>query len=252
MPAAPARISKNWLGYIRPHLRPYEALGRGERRDYIAKLSKQAKLSDNTLRRFIAAAQFLEAEGITELPAGARIPVGSVERIARIATREPDRRQELLKDVVARKLTTDQLSAQLKKLGKTASKRSRAQAQQVSPERAKADLEARAIGKSAAMAVTQYDGLDHWWYFDSRMRPAFVIDLSEEHRIVVMDDSLVSGTAASFMQQRKEFLRNVLAGTSLYEFVLVYASIWLVDVEKLKRVMRSEARQRVILIGAEA
>ena len=56
MPARPGRVANDWLPYIRPHLRPYEALGRGERRDYIANLSMKMRLFDNTLRRFIAAA----------------------------------------------------------------------------------------------------------------------------------------------------------------------------------------------------
>src|ERR1700752_3670886 len=95
MPAAPK--IPDWLGYIRPHIRPYDALGRGERRDYIAKLSKETKLRDNSLRRMIFAAQFLEEEGITKLPPGG-LPVGAVERIARIAARQPERRQQLLAD----------------------------------------------------------------------------------------------------------------------------------------------------------
>ena len=85
MPAAPK--IPDWLGYIRPHIRPYDALGRGERRDYIAKLSKETKLSDNSLRRMIFAAQFLEEEGIKELPPDGKMPVGAVERVARIAAR---------------------------------------------------------------------------------------------------------------------------------------------------------------------
>jgi hypothetical protein len=43
----------------------------------------------------------------------------------------------------------------------------------------------------------------------------------------------VGGTAASFMRQRKEFLRNVLIGASLYDLVLVYAPHWHEDIEKL-------------------
>jgi hypothetical protein len=54
------------------------------------------------------------------------------------------------------------------------------------------------------------------------------------------------------MWQRREFLRHVLAGASLYEFVFVYASIWRADVEKLTRAMRPEVRDRVIVLGPEA
>ena len=57
------------------------------------------------LGRFIAAAQYLDAEGIDELPSGVRMPVAAVERVARIAARQPERRQQLLKDVAEGRLT---------------------------------------------------------------------------------------------------------------------------------------------------
>ncbi|WP_164934695.1 hypothetical protein [Bradyrhizobium zhanjiangense] len=120
MSPSPGRIASKWLAYIRPHVRPYEALGRGDRRDYIAKLSKRVKLSDNTLRRFISAAQYLEAEGITELPSGVRMPVAAVERVARIAARQPEKRQQLLKGVAEGRLTIVELRELLKKSTKAA------------------------------------------------------------------------------------------------------------------------------------
>ena len=79
-----------------------------------------------------------------------------------------------------------------------------------------------------------------------------VIQLPQDRRIVVMDDRSVGGTAASFMRQRKQFLRNILAGAGLYDLVLVFASIWHEDVGKLVRTMRPEMRQRIILAGPEA
>ena len=104
----------NWLAYIRPHIKPYLALGRGERREYIEKLSEETSLSDNSLRRYIAAAQFLEAEGITDLPPGGRLPLGAVENIARIAAHDPSRRRTLLEEVVAGNMTIDQVAAELR------------------------------------------------------------------------------------------------------------------------------------------
>ena len=59
----------------------------------------------------------------------------------------------------------------------------------------------------------------------------------------------VGGTAASFMTQRQEFLRNVLIGASLYDLVLVYAPHWHEDIEKLVGAMRPDSRSRIILIG---
>jgi hypothetical protein len=125
MSPSPGRIASEWLAYIRPHVQPYEALGRGDRRDYIAKLSKRVKLSDNTLRRFIWAAQYLDAEGITELPSGVRMPVAAVERVARIAARQPEKRQQLLKDVAEGRLTIVELRELLKKSTMAAGKRQR-------------------------------------------------------------------------------------------------------------------------------
>ena len=252
MSSSPGRIASEWLAYIRPHVRPYEALGRGDRRDYIAKLSKRVKLSDNTLRRFISAAQYLEAEGITELPSGVRMPVAAVERVARIAARQPEKRQQLLKDVAEGRLTIIELRGLLKKSTKAAAKRERA-AHREEPleQRALAALEARGVLKRAEALLATFQDMDHWSYFDSHTKPVLVIQLPRDRRIVVMDDRSVGGTAASFMRQRKEFLRNILAGTGLYDQVCVFASIWHEDVGKLMRAMRPQMRRRVILVGPE-
>lgn len=252
MSPSPGRMASEWLAYIRPHVRPYEALGRGDRRDYIAKLSKRVKLSDNTLRRFIAAAQYLEAEGITEPPSGVRMPVAAIERVARIAARQPERRQQLLKDVAEGRLTIVQLREMLKKSRKTAAKRQRASHREEPLEkRVVAELEARGVLARSDAVFSSFQEMDHWSYFDSHTKPVLVLHLPRNRRIIVMDDRSVGGTAASFMRQRREFLRNILAGAGLYDLVCVYSSIWHEDVGKLVRVMRPDVRQRVILFGPE-
>ncbi len=252
MSPSPGRIASEWLAYIRPHVRPYEALGRGDRRDYIAKLSKRVKLSDNTLRRFIWAAQYLDAEGITELPSGVRMPVAAVERVARIAARQPEKRQQLLKDVAEGKLTIVELRELLKKSTRAAAKRRRiSNPEEPSEKRALAVLEARGVLKRSDAVLATFQDIDHWSYFDSHTKPALVILLSRDRRIIVMDDRSIGGTAASFMRQRREFLRNILAGVGLYDLVLVFASIWYEDVGKLVCAMRPEMRQRIILLGPE-
>jgi hypothetical protein len=252
MSVRPGRISKEWLPYIRPHLRPYEALGRGDRRDYIAKLSKKVMLSDNTLRRFIAAAQFLEAEGITELPPGIRMPVAAVERVARIAAREPERRRELLREIAEGKLTIAELRQLLKKSNKAAARRQRASAPaEPLEDRVMRELEARGVGKRDDMVVSRADEETCWWLFATPMKPSFILHLPEARRVLVMDDRTSHGTGASFMWQRREFLRHILAGAGLYGYVFVYASIWQEDVDKLMQAMRPEVRARVILIGPE-
>lgn len=252
MPPSTGRIASEWLTFIRPHVRPYEALGRGARRDYIAKLSKRVKLSDNTLRRFVWAAQYLDAEGITELPSGVRMPVAAVERVARIAAREPERRQQLLKDVAEGRLTIVELRELLKKSTRAAAKRQRvSNPEEPLEKRALAVLEARGVLKRSDAVLATFQDIDLWSYFDSHTKPALVILLSRDRRIIVMDDRSIGGTAASFMRQRREFLRNILAGVGLYDLVLVFASIWYEDVGKLVYAIRPEMRQRIVLLGPE-
>lgn len=252
MSPSPGRIASEWLAYIRPHVRPYEALGRGDRRDYIAKLSKRVKLSDNTLRRFISAAQYLEAEGITELPSGVRMPVAAVERVARIAARQPEKRQQLLKDVAEGRLTIVELRELLKKSTRAAGKRQRiSNPEEPLEKRALAALKARGVLKRSDAVFATFQDLEHWPYFDSQANPVAVILLSQGRRIVAMDDRPLGGTAASFARKRREFLRNILAGTALYDLVVVFASIWHDDVAKLVRAMRPEIGQRVISLGPQ-
>jgi hypothetical protein len=237
----------NWLAYIRPHIAPYQALGRGERRKYIEKLSKQTKLSDNSLRRFIAAAQFLEAEGITTLPPGGRLPLGAVEHIARIAARDPSRRRALLEDVVAGRMTIEQVAAELEKIKKSAKRR---------PAGPSLSLEHLAIDELKTtgfdlegMKVINFEEHKHSRYFDAQMSPTFVFSCPEpQGEIVVMDGRQVAGTDFSFMRQRKEFLRNVLVAASLFKAVVVYAPHWKEDVDKLVYDAQPEVGSRILRI----
>jgi hypothetical protein len=238
----------NWLAYIRPHVRPYQALGRGERRKYIEKLSRQTQLSDNSLRRMIAAAQFLEEEGITDLPPGGRLPLGSVENIARIAAHEPSRRRELLDKVWAGERTIDELAEELEKTRRKAKRRANAPALRLE-ELAIEELKARDFDLEEMRLISFDDDRDNR-YFDSQTRPAFVIRRPlPKTSIVVMDGRQSGGTAASFMRQRKEFVRNIWAAAGLYETVLVYAPHWHEDVAKLISDARPSVGTRIILIG---
>jgi hypothetical protein len=239
-------ILPNWLAYIRPHIRPYLALGRGERRKYIEKLSKQTKLSDNSLRRYIAAAQFLEAEGITNLPLGGRLPLGAVENIARIAAHDPSRRRTLLDEVAAGNMTIDEVAAELEKTRKSAKRRTIETVVKLE-DLAIGELKARHVDLDG-MTLVRFDEDGDTQYFDSQTRPSFVIRLPGEPPIVAMDGRRSGGTAASFMRQRKEFLRNVLVAACLYETVLVYAPHWQEDVARLIRHARPAVGARILLI----
>jgi hypothetical protein len=247
MPATPK--IPDWLGYIRPHIRPYDALGRGERRDYMAKLSKKTRLSDNSLRRMIFAAQFLETEGITELPPGGRLPVGAVERIARIAAREPEKRQRLLADLIAGKLTIQQLRDQLKKSDKVAKRARNARDDVPLIERAKAELVSRGVEDIENMIDVDVLTMADAWYFDHLTKPARVIVLPRHRRAALLDGTSFQGTVGSFMRQRNEFLRNILLGAGLYDYVLVWAPFWYSDVAQLVRGMQPDTRSRVIVMA---
>jgi hypothetical protein len=239
----------NWLAYIRPHVAPYQALGRGERRKYIEKLSKKTKLSDNSLRRFIAAAQFLEAEGITDLPPNGRLPLGSVEHIARIAAHDPSRRRALLEEVAAGCMTIEQVAAELKVL-KTKKVRHLFPNALMFKNLIFNELGALGISTRGFSIHTFDDVIGDRVYFDDQTKPAFVVT-TDDHRlpIAVMDGRRFGGTGASFTRQRKEFLRNVLVAAALYAKVLVYAPYWYDDVKRLIRHAQPEVGSRITLIG---
>jgi hypothetical protein len=249
MPAAPK--IPDWLGYIRPHIRPYDALGRGERRDYIAKLSRETKLSDNSLRRMIFAAQFLDEEGIKELPPDGRMPVGAVERIARIAARQPERRQQLLADVAAGKVTIRQLKDQLKKSDRVAKRARKARDDVPLVDRAKAELASRGIEAIKNMKDVDILNTQDAWFFDRGTRPSHAIIFPRQRRAVLLDGTAFQGSVGSFMIRKKEFLRNILIGASLYDYVIVWAPFWRKDVQELREGMLPDPRARVILIADE-
>jgi hypothetical protein len=249
MPAAPK--IPDWFSYIRPHIRPYDALGRGERRDYIAKLSKATKLSDNSLRRMIFAAEFLEKEGIKGLPAGGKLLVGAIERIARIAAREPEKRQQLLADAVAGKVTIQQLKDQHNKSDRVA-KRARKDRNDFSlVELAKAALASQGMTDAKNMKDVDILHTEHAQHFNRGTRPSHALILTQGRRAVLLDGTSFAGTIGSFMRQRQEFFQNVLIAPSLYDFVVVYAPFWHAEAELLISIMTADVRSRIILMEHE-
>ncbi len=249
MPAAPK--IPDWFGYIRPHIRPYDALGRGERRDYIAKLSKATKLSDNSLRRMIFAAQFLEKEGVEELPPGGKLLVGAVERIARIAAREPEKRQQLLADAIAGKITIQQLKDQLKKSDRVAKRARKGRDDFPLVERAKAALASQGIADVKNMKDVDILHTEHAEHFNRGTRPSHALILTQGRRAVLLDGTSFAGTIGSFMRQRQEFFQNLLMAPSLYDFVVVYAPFWYSEAALLISIMPADVRSRVILMENE-
>lgn len=248
MAPRPGRIANDWLAYIRPHLHAFEALGRGERGDYIARLSKKVRLSDNTLRRFIAAAQFLEAQGITELAPNVRMPVAAVERVARIAARQPERRHKLLEDIVEGRLTIVQLREILKQSVKNAKRQKGAAQTESDVDRVAREFTVRKICKPADMVLRHGNDEEFGWLLGRPMQQSYVVHLPRSRRALILDTKMSRGAGSSFALQRREFLRNVLIGASLYDFVIVFAAAWYNEVEKLVRQLRPPLREQIILI----
>jgi hypothetical protein len=235
----------------------YEELGLpGERLKYIAKLSKETKLSDNSLRRYIAAAQFLEAEGITEIKPGTRLPVAAVERIARIAAFKPGSQHRLLHEAQSGMASVEFLGTMLKGIKKTEVKaRLDRLAEPSRPleefadlaDAAKAELASRGVADVASMKVFPFDQLDTSEYFEWQAKPVFAIKLPEERRAAVMDDR----TPRSFVRQRKEFKRNILCAATFYDYVLVYAPTWQAEIEKLRKAVLPSIRERIISLDLD-
>jgi len=245
----------NWLKFIRSHRKIYITLGRGERRTYIEKLAEETKLSDNSLRRMLAAAGFLEEEGIVDLPPGGRLPLGSVENIARIAAYDPSRRRVLLDEVWAGTKTIDELATEWEtlrdKVRSNAKKKSAISTERLK-DMATAELKRQKFDVGHAKFVSfdkDKDALHLSRYFDGVSGPRLVINLRKGPPVVVFDSRRFGGTAASFMHMRKEFLRNILVAAGLYQTVLVHAPEWDEDIVELKRLARPSVVSRILLIG---
>jgi hypothetical protein len=256
--AGPSKIKQDWLSFIRPHLLPYDALGvSGERLKYIAKLSKETGLSDNSLRRYIAAAQFLVAEGFTEIPLGKRLPVAAVERIARIGALRPGVQQRLIHEVLGGHTSVASLASAL-----DMAKRRAAKAQRdllfkplSSPEgfdhladAAKAELSSRGIADVASMKAFPFEHFDTSEYYEWRSRPAMAIKLPEDRQVAVMSEQVV---IQSILSQRKEFKRNILCAVGFYDYVLVYAPSLQADIEKLRKTVLPSIRERIISLDLD-
>jgi hypothetical protein len=120
----------------------------------------------------------------------------------------PEKRQQLLKDVAEGRLTIVELRELLKKNTRAVAKRQRVSNPEGPLEkRALAVLEARGVLKRSDAVFATFQGLEHWPYFDSEANPVVVILLSQDRRIVALDDRPLGGTAASFARKRREFNR---------------------------------------------
>jgi hypothetical protein len=255
--AGPSKIKQDWLSFIRPHLLPYQGLGSGERLRYITKLSKETGLSDNSLRRYIAAAQFLEAEGYTEIPTGRRLPVAAVERIARIAAIRPGTQRSLIDDVLRGGTSVASLAMTLDMAKKRAAKIQRdllfkplssREGFEYLANAAKAELASRGIADAASMKALPFEQFDTSEYYEWQSRPAIAIKLPEDRQVAVLSERLLP---QAIIGQRKEFKRNLLSAVACYDYVLVHAPSLQADIERLRKAVLPSVRERIISLDLE-
>lgn len=242
----------NWLEFIRPHLDPYGRLPRGEQKDYLEKLSAKMKTGVKTLRGFIAAAQYLESNGITSFPEKAkRMPVASIEAIIRIGKRDPARAKKLLEDLSqggwAARTLHDELQASKKETPdktKTPEPRRPPDANQL--EFCKA-LERLTDCPPWYCRFTEFTLSDlPKTLFDRLAFPRAVVDLSDGKQVVVFDESAIAW-AVSPDRAKREFIRNVAVAATVVDFVLVCCTTHCRDLEKFKSLLRADIRDRIAI-----
>ena len=101
MPGGRAPQLTDWLTFIRPHAERYRELPRGQQKQFVENLEKKTGRSVNTLRRYIAAAEFLEGHGVTAWPDGVKtFPVAAVEAIARASRKDFAAGRELIEELL--------------------------------------------------------------------------------------------------------------------------------------------------------
>ncbi len=268
-PRAP-QIS-NWLDFIRPHLERYVRLPRGEQKDYVERVSKELREfridhggrsdapgpSVNTLRRYMAAAQFLESHGIVAFKAGhSRVPAAAVEAVARISKRDPSYAQTLLADLIAGRQTVRKLRTQLEVMpteglapDPNIRKFSYEELQQ-----ALSKFASRVFGKPIAPEEFQLADFELGpevvpvAMFDPLARPYATGKFGDGRRIVVFDESTVRWNVSPDRAKR-EFKRNIAVATTMFDIVAVCCVTLQSDVDDMRARMYDECRKRLLVLS---
>jgi hypothetical protein len=246
----PAKRISDWLAFIRPHLDSYTALQRGEQKKFITTLSETTGSSINTLRRYIAGAQFLESHSIREFPRGlARMPIASVEAIARINRRDPREARWLLEGLSRGSWTIQALNDKLNELPdkpRRAESHMRVTLAQLQAEVAKfVSHETRRKVTAARVRVVEFESAAAAAAFDRLAFPRLVLLLPEDIRVAVFDESSIVWHVSAHRPGR-EFVRNIAVALSLFDFVVVLCTELQPEVERLTAEMREHSRTRVM------
>jgi hypothetical protein len=241
---------RNWLALVRPWLAEYEALPRGERQQFMDKigsrLAKEFGTKENTLRRFVAAASFLEASGITELSDDSHMPIDAIEVISRISKRDPSRGQKLLRDLAAGEGSTIQ---NLKKELREGSEGDKKPPQVKSVQHvAGTHLQKLKSKDRARVHLTSYRDWPDAVMFDATAQPGVVISLPRHVRVCVFSDTELKW-GMSAQRGKREFLRNVAIASAVYDHVLIFASALYLDMERTVKALLEDCRSRVTIVA---
>lgn len=264
------RQISNWLDFIRPHLDRYVTLPRGDQKKFVEGLSEEIRElrvdkddrpeapgpSVNTLRRYVAAAQFLESHGIVKFPPDRpRLPAAAVEAIARISKRDPAYAQTLLADLMAGRQTVRRLRTELREMPEQGlapdpniRKFSYEELRQVLSEFASG-----LFGKPVAPAEFQLADFELGpdvvpvATFDPLAHPFATGKFGDDRRVAIFDESTVRWKVSPDRAKR-EFKRNIAVATTLFDIVAVCCATLQSDVDDMRAKMLDHCRKRVLVL----
>lgn len=251
-----AAPTSDWLGFIRPHFEAYRTLPWGKQKEFIDKLAHEEGQSANTLRRYIAAAEFLETFGVTRFPQNIeRMPVAAVEAIGRISRKDPARGRSLLDDLLSGVGTIRGLKKQLAAMPRySAASKSLTTAKSLSQRQFTADIEGMIAGTPQRrdwmppelLTLPFSDWVGPVNVFSKQAWPRAFVPLLGDHAVVVFDEAdLVWAASPALVTQA--FLRNIAAATALFELVVVYCNALQPDIERVVAAMRQDCRSRILV-----
>jgi len=215
--------------------------------------SKKSGTSENTLRRFIAAAQVLETHGIRELPPGVKyLPVASAEATERISKKNPERGRRLFNGLFEGSGSIRDFKAVLADMPKRASLLK-------TSGRVKSFSVDDIPDMIARRAHVSHRDLTSIRFIDAPLKrssnlfaktaaPVLVASMSYGRRAAVFDESVLAWSAGRAMITRK-FLRNIAVATATFDYVLVLCTTLTSEVRDLVGEMPQVCKDRAVALS---
>jgi hypothetical protein len=265
-----ARQITNWLDFIRPYLDRYVTLPRGEQKSYVENLSEELREnrlenggppdapgpSVNTLRRYMAAAQFLESHGIVKFPQErVRLPSASVEAIMRISKRDAAYAQTLLADLMAGRQTIRGLRKQLENLPEEGL------APDLNIRQISYDELVQALSEFATRLIKMPVAPEKFELADFKLGPDVVPvatfdplappyatgKFGDRRQFIIFDESTVRWKVSPD-RARREFKRNVAVATTMFDIVAVCCATLQSDVDDMRARMHDDGRKHLLVL----